>query len=109
MFAGMTRTRCVTIQPGAAALRMERKMPTMKAAVIYEAGGPEVLKMVLVQTLQAVGIEGDNGQMRALDLFKGRQFNREVIVLCVRWYLGFKLSSRDLVQMMAERRVALTQ
>src|SRR5580692_7077491 len=25
MFAGMTRTRCVTIQPGAAALRMERK------------------------------------------------------------------------------------
>jgi transposase-like protein len=24
-------------------------------------------------------------------------------VLCVRWYLTFKLSSRDLVQMMAER------
>ena len=32
---------------------------------------------VLVQTLQAVGIQGDNGQMRALDLFKGRHFNRE--------------------------------
>jgi hypothetical protein len=50
----------------------------------------------------------DNGQMRALDLFKGRHFNREIIVLCVRWYLGFKLSSRDLVQMMAERGIALT-
>jgi transposase-like protein len=47
--------------------------------------------------------------MRALDLFKGRHFNREIIVLCVRWYLGFKLSSRDLVQMMAERGIAVTR
>jgi transposase-like protein len=37
-----------------------------------------------------------------LDLFKGRHFDREIIVLCVRWYLRFKLSSRDLVQMMAD-------
>jgi transposase-like protein len=29
-------------------------------------------------------------------------------VLCVRWYLTFKLSSRDLVQMMAERGITLT-
>ena len=29
-------------------------------------------------------------------------------MLCMRWYLRFKLSSRDLVQMMAERRVTLT-
>jgi transposase-like protein len=47
-------------------------------------------------------------RMRALDLFKGRHFDREIIVLCVRWYLRFKLSSRDLVQMMAERGIALT-
>ena len=46
--------------------------------------------------------------MRALDLFKGRHFDREIIVLCVRWYLRYKLSSRDLVQMMAERGIALT-
>ena len=40
----------------------------------------------------------------ALDeLFEGRHFDREVIVLCVRWYLRFKLSYRDLVEMMAER------
>ena len=26
------------------------------------------------------------------DLFKGRQFDREIIILCVRWYLRFKLS-----------------
>ena len=42
-----------------------------------------------------------------VDLFKGRQFDREVIVLCVRWYLSFKLSARDLVQMMGERGIAL--
>jgi len=40
-------------------------------------------------------------------LFKGRHFDQEIIVLCIRWYLAFKLSSRDLVQMMAERGIAL--
>jgi transposase-like protein len=43
----------------------------------------------------------------AQDLFKGRHFDQEIIILCVRWYLSFKLSSRDLVQMMAERGIAL--
>jgi len=37
------------------------------------------------------------------ELFGGRHFDREVIILCVRWYLRFKLSLRDLVEMMAER------
>src|SRR6202030_34137 len=41
------------------------------------------------------------------ELFKGRQFDQEIIVLCVRWYLSFKLSSRDLVEMMSERGIAL--
>ena len=41
------------------------------------------------------------------DLFKGRHFDREIIILCVRWYLRFKLSFRDLVEMMAERGVSL--
>ena len=43
----------------------------------------------------------------AQDLFKGRHFDQEIIILCVRWYLTFKLSSRDLVQMMAERGILL--
>jgi transposase-like protein len=34
------------------------------------------------------------------ELFGGRHFDREVIVLCVRSYLRFKLSYRDLVEMM---------
>jgi transposase-like protein len=36
-------------------------------------------------------------------MFDGRHFDREIIVLCARWYLRYKLSSRDLVEMMAER------
>jgi transposase-like protein len=43
-----------------------------------------------------------------MDLFKGLHFDREIIVLCVCWYLTYKLSSRDLVQMMAEREILLT-
>jgi transposase-like protein len=41
------------------------------------------------------------------DLFKGRHFDREIIILCVRWYLRFKLSFRDLVEMIAERGISL--
>ena len=41
------------------------------------------------------------------ELFKGRHFEREIIVLCVRWYLRYKLSFRDLVEMMAERGLSL--
>ena len=44
---------------------------------------------------------------RPNELFAGRHFDREVILLCVRWYLRFKLSLRDLVEMMAERGLSL--
>ena len=40
-------------------------------------------------------------------LFNGCHFDREVIVLCVRWYLRYKLSFRDLAEMMAERGLSL--
>ncbi len=36
------------------------------------------------------------------ELFKGRHFDREIIVLCVCWYLRVKLGFLDLVEMMAE-------
>jgi transposase-like protein len=48
------------------------------------------------------------GKLEDLEkLFAGRHFDREVIILCVRWYLRFKLSLRDLVEMMAERGLAM--
>lgn len=41
------------------------------------------------------------------DLFESRHFDRKVIIVCVRWYLRFKLSLRDQVEMMAERGLPL--
>jgi hypothetical protein len=41
------------------------------------------------------------------ELFKGRHFDQEIVVLNVRWYLTYKLSYRDLVAMMGERGIDL--
>ena len=38
---------------------------------------------------------------------KGRHFDREIVVLRARWYPRFRLSYRDLVEMMAERDLSL--
>src|SRR5471030_990493 len=47
-------------------------------------------------------------KLKSLDkLFDGRHFDREIILLCVRWYLRYKLSLRDLVEMMVERGLSL--
>jgi transposase-like protein len=40
-------------------------------------------------------------------LFKGRHFEAEIIVLCVRWYLRYSLSYRDLEELMAERSLSV--
>jgi len=42
------------------------------------------------------------------DLFRGRHFDRQIIVLCVSWYTSFKLSLRDLVIMMADRGISVS-
>ena len=39
--------------------------------------------------------------------FRGRHFDDVIIILCVRWYLRYSLSYRDLKEMMAERGVAV--
>ena len=54
----------------------------------------------LVEVVDGHG-EGCRGAVR------GRHFDREVIILCVRWYLRLKLSLRDLVEMMAERGLSM--
>ncbi|MGO9674962.1 MAG: IS6 family transposase [Methylocella sp.] len=40
-------------------------------------------------------------------LFKGRHFDREIIILCVRWHLRLKLGFRDLAEMLPERGLSL--
>jgi hypothetical protein len=75
---------------------------------------PYLDNLALVQTPDPCGWIAIMARMTGitastLDLFKGRHFDREVIVLCVRWYVSFKLSSRDLVQMISARGIAVTQ
>src|SRR6476469_3732935 len=41
--------------------------------------------------------------LNSTSLFKWRHFQPEIIVLCVRWYLRYSLSYRDLEEMMLER------
>jgi IS6 family transposase len=36
-------------------------------------------------------------------VFRGRHLEDEIILLCVRWYLRYALSVRDLKELMAER------
>jgi transposase-like protein len=38
-------------------------------------------------------------------IYRCRRFQPEIIELCVRWYLAYRLSYRDLVEMLAERGV----
>jgi hypothetical protein len=56
-------------------------------------------------------LTGEGGEMAGFlcldELFEGRHFDREVIALCVRWYLRFKPSFRDLVEMMSERNLSM--
>jgi transposase-like protein len=41
-------------------------------------------------------------------IYRGRRFQSEIIELCVRWYLTYRLSYRDLVEMLAERGVVVS-
>jgi transposase-like protein len=36
-------------------------------------------------------------------LFRGRHFEDQIVILCVRWYLRYSLSYRDVQELMAER------
>ena len=40
-------------------------------------------------------------------IFKWRHFEPEIILLCVRWVLSYRLSYRDLVEMMNERGLSI--
>ena len=40
-------------------------------------------------------------------MFKGRHFEAEIIVVCVRWYLRFGLSFRNLEELMVKRNLSV--
>jgi transposase-like protein len=41
-------------------------------------------------------------------IYRRRRFDAEIIELCVRWYITYWLSYRDLVAMMAERGISVS-
>ena len=80
-------------------------------ARFLEVGRPHPLHDAVQPALvQISGVGEDRGMSRFIpveELFAGRHFDAEIVVLCVRWYLSFKLSYRDLVSMMSERGINL--
>ena len=59
--------------------------------------GAALVQFVRSSTLGHVDEQKGRTMARFLgldELFEGRHFDREIIVLCVRWYLRFKLSFR---------------
>jgi hypothetical protein len=98
--------------PGRSSAEMWRTVCSVSSSVCFirfaiSIVARKVFPAVLVQKLETGGWPRYRRRMADLpsaqELFKNRHFDREIIILCVRWYLNFKLSSRDLVQMMAER------
>ena len=42
------------------------------------------------------------------NLFKWKHFSKDIILLCVRWYLKYPLSLRDLEEIMSERGIKVS-
>ena len=40
-------------------------------------------------------------------IFRYRRYEEDIVVLCVRWYISYRLSLRDLTEIMAERGLAI--
>jgi hypothetical protein len=57
--------------------------------------------------IEMISWDGEITLETVLDLFKWKQYQSEVILLTVRWYLKYSLSYRDLVEMMEERGLAM--
>lgn len=41
-------------------------------------------------------------------MYRRRRFDAEIIELCMRWYITYRLSYRDLVAMMGERGIVVS-
>jgi hypothetical protein len=103
--------------PDQIASDLRRVQPHLSIMCPVEGGSQptEVLTWALVQIARAreysvfQGAAGGVSKLRNEELFVGRHFDCEVIILCVRWYLRYRLSLRDLVEMMAERGLHLVQ
>ena len=114
MIAGL-RGNDRLLHPCQKLLRLRQRQPQIRD--IAKVVGPADLQHLkaLVRIAGPIGYGSGRtgwgpamGKLKSMqELFEGRHFDREVIILCVRWYLQFKLSLRDLVEMMAERGLSM--
>jgi hypothetical protein len=66
----------------------------------WSHGWPQDLALCSLRLVQAFGMGEDGGLARFVpieELFAGRHFDAEIVVLCVRGYLSFKLSVGRLI------------
>ena len=73
------------------------------ASLHLYAGYTDVLRTIRPSETLAVNAKGTQA------LFKGRHFEPEIIILCVRHYLRFALSYRNLEELMAEHNLSVDQ
>ena len=85
-----------------ARLRFTQLTPSHKLRIANHADETDLL-----QTVRAGSGRVKQVQKNRPALFRGRHFEDEVIILCVRWYLRYSLSYRDLKEMMAKRGLAV--
>jgi hypothetical protein len=69
--------------------------------------GSVALKGIIVQFGRLRDAQMTKPIVRDL-IYRRRRFDAEIIELCVRWYITYRLSYRDLVAMMAERGISVS-
>jgi hypothetical protein len=79
--------------------RLKLRLPAASLLAHFRISSCAKIKISVASDILSIGLLSHGAYS---ELFEGH-FDREVIILCVRWYLRFKLSLRDLVEMMAER------
>src|SRR6202044_4209596 len=71
------------------------------------AGGAVALRGIIVQFGRPRDAQMTGPIVRD-PIYRRRRFDAEIIELCVRWYITYRLSYRDLVAMMAERGISVS-
>ncbi len=82
--------------------------PTFAAEQLAKQHRLHVGKEALVQTWPHwVTKDRCHAPCQSGNCSKDRPFDQEIVVLCIRWYLSYKLSFRDLIEMMSERGIGM--
>jgi hypothetical protein len=88
---------------------LERRLIELSSEISTTlASGVRALRDIVVQSRRARGALMTGPIVRD-PIYRRRRFDAEIIELCVRRYITYRLSHRDLVAMMAERGISVSQ